>query len=183
MFVCFLGFFLYYQISMDSILFMFRKELFSSFKKTNNKRNPLLVNQHTLVKHMDGVWPWWTFGHGDSVTNVTKPSARHTQSASLSACFWDADKLADWLTDSPSGTLGLLPLKCWNLRFFIVVWKGSLPLTQEAEWLPCSKNARFPGPIPRVPIPCWSQNISNFRNQGHCIFILILFFASTVPGS
>lgn len=39
------------------ILFMFRKELFSSFKKQTTK-NPLLVNQHTLVKDMDGVWPW-----------------------------------------------------------------------------------------------------------------------------
>ena len=46
---------------------------------------------------------------------------------------------------------------------------------QETERLPCSKNERFPGPIPRVPSLSRSQNISSFRKQGHCIFIPILF--------
>lgn len=92
-------------------------------------------------------------------------------------CLWDRDTPADWLTDSLSGSPELFLLKCWNLRFFIVLWKGSLPVMQETEWLPCSKNARFPGSIPWAPSPDRSQNISSFRIQGHCIFILILFFS------
>lgn len=97
---------------------------------------------------------------------------------------WDRAALADWVTDSLSGSPGLFLIKCWNLWFFIVVWKGSLPVMQETERLPCSKNARFPGPIPWAPSPGRSQNISSFRIQGHCIFILIqFFFSSTVPGS
>lgn len=75
--------------------------------------------------------------------------------------------------DSQSGKLFLL--KCWNLWFFIVVWKGSLSAMQETERLPCSKNARFPGPSPWAPSLGRSQNISSFRIQGHCIFILIHF--------
>lgn len=54
---------------------------------------------------------------------------------------------------------------------------------QETERLPCSKNARFPGPIPQAPSLSRSQNISSFRIQGHCIFILIHFVFSGVPGS
>lgn len=60
--------------------------------------------------------------------------------------------------------------------FVIVVWKGSLPMMQETERPPCSKNERFSGPRPpppRVAVSNRSQNISSFRNQGHCIFILI----------
>lgn len=93
-------------------------------------------------------------------------------------------RLIDWLA-SLSGSPGLFLLKCWNSWFFIVVWKGSLPAMQETERLPCSKNARFPGSIPWAPSPDRSQNISSFRIQGHCIFILIQFFflPSTVPGS
>lgn len=91
-------------------------------------------------------------------------------------CFWYRDMPADWLTDSLSGSPWLFLLKCWNLRFFIVLWKGSLPVMQETERLPSSKNARFPGSIPRAPSLDRSQNISSFRIQGHCIFILILFF-------
>lgn len=92
-------------------------------------------------------------------------------------------RLIDWLMVS-QGVRGLFLLKCWNLWFFIVVWKGSLPVMQETEWLPCSKNARFPGSIPWAPSPGRSQNISSFRIQGHCIFILIhFFFSSMVPGS
>lgn len=39
---------------------MFIKELFSSFKKTNNKRNPLLVNQHTHGWGLAvvNIWSW-----------------------------------------------------------------------------------------------------------------------------
>lgn len=81
-------------------------------------------------------------------------------------------KVIDYL-DSRSGKLFLL--KCWNLWFFIVVWKGSLSAMQETERLPCSKNARFPGPSPWAPSRDRSQNISSFRIQGHCIFILIHF--------
>lgn len=54
---------------------------------------------------------------------------------------------------------------------------------QETERLPCSKNARFPGPIPLAPSLGRSQNISSFRTQGHSIFILIHFVCSGVPGS
>lgn len=94
----------------------------------------------------------------------------------IEPCFWDRAAPADWLTDSLSGSPGLFLLKCWNLRFFIVVWKGSLPVMQETERLPCSKNARFPGPIPWAASPGRSQNISSFRIQGRCIFILVHFF-------
>lgn len=43
---------------------------------------------------------------------------------------------------------------------------------QETEQLPSSKNATFPGSIPWAPGLDRSQNISSFRIQGHCIFIL-----------
>lgn len=114
----------------------------------------------------------WSRSLGDKCDQTW---TRHPQSASVSVCLWAADTRADWLTDSPSGTRVLLPLKCWNLRIFIVVWKGSLPLTQETEWLPCSKNARFPGPIPRVPIPAGVKTSPALETRD-AIFLFLFFF-------
>lgn len=129
-----------------------------------------LVN-HRLVKEMEDL------GHGDWGHEASVTSWAMLLRPRCSS--W----LTDWLTVS-QGVRGLFLLKCWNLWFFIVVWKGSLPVMQETERLPCSKNARFPGPIPWAPSPGRSQNISSFRIQGHCIFILIHFFSSSVvPGS
>lgn len=112
---------------------------------------------------------WWKRCMGTVWSRSLGDKSSHAAATGL---LW----LIDWL-DSLSGTPGLFLLKCWNSWFFIVVWKGSLPAMQETERLPCSKNARFPGSIPRAPGPGRSQNISSFRIQGHCIFILIHVFS------